>query len=300
MLFSNVIARRYLATEMNQRLKPDSVRCRPDRPDNNVCEVKFPGDITMGVSLIKVPGYVIARQMYARAGARRRGFDYACTPDGNLKLVNRPDIVRIVLIDLAGYFKNNGALRGEFTSRLERKANNLEPAWLKQQLLRFSLEYRASEPTAEEKEGFSKLDFPIYLLGRQHGYDSVRELMEQHNIPRTIKCIGVDKPVDPYRLAEKCWKGDAERGCGIPSGEGFRKVGFIKTHTVSSDPIGRRDLAQAFLNVTAHEIGHMSNICFHDREGLMKYPVPLNMEIDFSLGDRGFILASLTRLKNMR
>src|SRR5262249_60244720 len=111
---------------------------------------------------------------------------------------------------------------------------------------------------------------------------------------------GAAQPVGPERHGEKCWEAGAERGCGIPSGEGFRKVGFIKTHTVSSDPIGRRDLAQAFLNVTAREIGHMSNICFHDREGLMKYPVPLNMEIDFSLGDRGFILASLTRLKNMR
>jgi len=208
-------------------------------------------------------------------------------------------IARIILIDLANYFKNNDGLRNEFKSRLEQKFNNLGPDWLKQQRLAYRVEYRASEPSAREKQAFSALDFPVYLLGKQHTFDYVKKLMEQHQVARAITCHG-GRQAAPYELAEECWNEDQQRGCGIPAGEGFRKVGFIKTQKVATDPIGRRDLAQAFLNVTAHEIGHMSNICFHAREGLMKYPVPLNVEIDFSPGDRGFILANLNRLRNMR
>jgi thiol-disulfide isomerase/thioredoxin len=208
--------------------------------------------------------------------------------------------VRIVLIDLAGYFKNNDGLRNQFISKLEAKFNNLAPDWLKQQQLAFRVEYRSNEPTAREKESFSKLDFPVYLLGQQHGYGSVRELMEQHQIPRTIKCVGVKEAADPYELAEECWNGEGERGCGIPPGEGFRKVGFIKTHKVAADPVGSRDLAQAFLNVTAHEIGHMFNICIHTTQGMMKYPVPPNVDIDFSPGERSVVLGNLIRLRNLR
>ena len=208
-------------------------------------------------------------------------------------------IARIILIDLANYLKNLDGLRNEFTSRLEQKFNNLGPDWLKQQRLAYRVEYRASEPSAREKQGFSALDFPVYLLGKQHSFDTVQKLMEQHQIPSRVTCLG-KRVLAPYESAKECWNEDQQRGCGLPAGEGFRKVGFIKTHRVAEDPIGRRDLAQAFLNVTSHEIGHMSNICFHASEGLMKYPVPLNVEIDFSPGDRGFVLGNLIRLRNIK
>ena len=57
---------------------------------------------------------------------------------------------------------------------------------------------------------------------------------------------------------------------------------------------------QAFLNVTSHEIGHMLNVCSHSKQGLMKYPLPLDADIDFSPGDRGFVLGNLVRLRDLR
>jgi thiol-disulfide isomerase/thioredoxin len=209
-------------------------------------------------------------------------------------------VVRIILIDLANYFKSNDGLRNKFTSRLEAKLNNIAPDWLLQQLLTFRVEYHVNEPTSLEKEGFAKLDFPMYFLGKQHSYEFVRKLMDQHRIPKTIQCPTVSQPADPYELVKACWKQDGQRGCGIPPGQGFRKVGFIKTHKVSTDPIGRRDLAQAFLNVTAHELGHMLNICSHTKQGLMKYPVPLNVDTDFSAGERSLVLGNLVRLRDLR
>jgi hypothetical protein len=73
-IFSKLIAQHYVSTELKQRLKGERLHCRPD---GKVCEVTFPGDITVGVSLAKVPSYVIARQMYTGpAPAPRREYNY--------------------------------------------------------------------------------------------------------------------------------------------------------------------------------------------------------------------------------
>ena len=112
-----------------------------------------------------------------------------------------------------------------------------------------------------------KLDFPVYLLGKQHGYKTIWDLMTQHKIPKTIK------KQDLYDIAKACWEQKDTRGCGIPSGECSRKVGFIKTHRVFEDA-DWEICAKPFVNVTAHEIGHMGNRLQHSKKGLMKYPVP--------------------------
>jgi hypothetical protein len=108
----------------------------------------------------------------------------------------------------------------------------------------------------------------------------------------------VRSSADPFALAESCWQEKEKRGCGIPPGQGFRKVGFIKTHAVARDPVGKHHQAQAFLNVTSHELGHMLNICNHSSAGLMKSPVRLDVNLDFAPSQKGFLLGSLVRLRD--
>jgi len=204
----------------------------------------------------------------------------------------QPDFVRIILIDPAGIIKNNDKLREDYRSKLEDKFNKLDPNWLKQANIRFRVEFRLSEPSNEEKARFGKLDFPVYLLGIQHGYKTVWDLMTQHKIPKTID------QRDYYDIAKKCWEQGDTRGCGIPSGAGYRKVGFIKTHQVFDGATG--DLWRAFVNVTAHEIGHMGNRLQHSAQGLMKNPIPLHVDIDFENSDKRLFLSDLLRLRHMR
>ena len=204
----------------------------------------------------------------------------------------QPDFVRIILIDPAGIFKNYDKLREDFRSKLEDKFNNLDPNWLKQANIRFRVEFRLGEPSNEEKARFGRFDFPVYLLGKQHGYKTVQDLMTQHRIPKTID------QHDYYDIAKDCWEQKDTRGCGIPSGAGYRKVGFIKTHQVFDGATG--DLWRAFVNVTAHEIGHMGNRLQHSKQGLMKYPLPLNVDIDFDNSDKRLFLSDLLRLRHMR
>jgi len=202
-----------------------------------------------------------------------------------------PNIVRIILIDPTGIFKNKDELRKKFMLELENKFNKLDPNWLKNQYFVFKVEYMPDQPTEKEKAGFKKLDFPVYLLDRQHGYETILELMKQHKIPKIIY------GTDIYDLAKNDWMNKANRGVGIPSGKGYRKVAFIKTHRVFENATG--DRWQAFANVISHEIGHMGNRYKHSKKGLMKYPVPLDYNIDFSEDDKYLFLTNLVRLRNL-
>ncbi len=204
----------------------------------------------------------------------------------------QPDFVRIILIDPAGIFKNDHKLREEIRSKLEDKFNNLDPNWLKQANIRFQAQYRSNEPSDDEKGGFGKLDFPVYLLGRQHLPGTILKLMTQHKIPKTIR------GQDFYDLAKTCWDEMGTLGCGIPSGDGYRKVGFIKTHQVSGGATG--DLWRAFVNTIAHEIGHLGNRLQHSAQGLMKNPFPLHVDIDFENSDKRLFLSDLQRLRLLK
>ena len=185
-----------------------------------------------------------------------------------------PDFVRIILIDPAGILKDRRKLREDFRSQLENKFNNLDPDWLKQANLRFRVQYRSNEPSNEEKARFRNLEFPVYLLGKEHGYKTIFKFMTQHKIPKTIK------KQDLFDIAKMCWDARDTWGCGIPSGEGTRKVRFIKTHRVLEVATG--DLWQGLVNATAHEIGHMGNRQKHSEKGLMRYPVPPRTSISIS------------------
>jgi len=204
----------------------------------------------------------------------------------------QPDIVRIILVDPTGRLKSFNKLREAFRSQLEGKFNNLDANWLRQAHLRFQVQYRSDEPSNQEKAAFGKLDFPVYLLELQHTSDTINALMTQHKVPRTINGQNL------YDIAQQCWEDRDTLGCGIPSGEGLRKVGFIKSHRIFDVATG--DISRAFVNETAHEIGHMGNLQQHSKTGLMRYPVPLNVDIDFNNEDKRLFLSDLQRLRRLQ
>ena len=204
----------------------------------------------------------------------------------------QPDFVYIILIDPSGVFKNRDKLREQIRSKLEDKFNNLDRHWLIRENLRFKVLYRPGEPSSDEKARFGNFDFPVYLLDKQPTSTFMLDLMAQHKIPNIIN------NKDIYETAKQCWGTTDIRGCGIPSGKGFRKVGFIYTNRVFKD--GSRDIVQAFVNVIAHEMGHMGNRLQHSAQGLMKYPIPLHTDIDFDKRDKYLFLSDLQRLRLLK
>jgi hypothetical protein len=204
----------------------------------------------------------------------------------------QPDMVSIFLLDPSGVFKDRQKLCREFVSKLENKFNGMDAATLKNASFKFKVIYGLSEPTKAQKANFRKLDFPVYILDAQHTEGVVIDLMEDHKIPKIIK------KTDIYDYARKSWAKDFNRGLGIPSGDGYRKVGFIKANLVFRD--GMNDLTQAFVNVTAHEIGHMGNRLNHSEKGLMKYPLPLDKDIAFDPRDKTLFISDLVRLRQLR
>jgi hypothetical protein len=203
-----------------------------------------------------------------------------------------PDVVRICLIDPASILRSRSRLREDFRSKLEEKFNKLDEKWLKQHSLTFRVIYVAGEPSDAAKAKLGELDFPVYLLGNQHGSKYVRELMTKHGIPKEIN------GQDLYELAKDCWELKQARGCGLPSGQGSRKIGFMKVEKVIAE--APADIWQALVNSTAHEIGHMGNRRRHSKKGLMQYPVPQDRFIDFDTADKYLFLNDLLRLRKLR
>ncbi len=243
------------------------------------------------VRLPRSPGFLIR----ARTRFEQEIQDLDLRPTGQAEIggywVQRGDysIMRIVLIDPSGVFKNKKALRETIVTKLRHKFAALDPQLLDKHAIEVRAEYRQGEPTSDEKSGFGKLDFPVYLLGSQHPYSYVRRQMEAHGIPKTVR------GADVYKKAENGWTSRDVRGVGIPSGRGYRKVAFIKTQKVFAD--AKSDPGGAFVNVIGHEIGHMGNRTAHSKTGLMKYPVRLDVEMDFADADRLAFLGNLVRLK---
>jgi hypothetical protein len=214
-------------------------------------------------------------------------------PFGQPPSVQPPDLFQIILIDPNGVFSNYVRLREQIRSKLEDKFNHLDINWLRQENMRFRVQYRAGMPAGHEKAAFGIFDFPVYLLNTSPDSASlVTDLMREHGIPNRIG------NQDFYQIAQDCWKVGHTRGCGIPSGREFKKVGFIKTYRVFQD--GKHDPLQAFVNVIAHEVGHMGNLFQHSPDGLMKYPLPLATEIDFNQIDKSRFLGNLRRLRALK
>ena len=200
------------------------------------------------------------------------------------------DTVCIFLIDPSGVLGGRDELRKNMIAKLERKFNALDHSWLRTVKFKFVVIYRGQEPSDKEKAAFRKLDFPVYLLDKQHQEKTVINLMEKHRIAKMVK------NTDIYKYARDAWSQEHNRGLGIPSGKGYRKVGFVKAHKILDQA---KDWAQGFTNCIAHEIGHMGNITIHTSKGIMKYPVPMDVDITFADGDRNWFFGDLVRLKKL-
>jgi len=205
-----------------------------------------------------------------------------------------PDIVRIFLIDPTGILKSDTRLRDDFRSKLEDKFNNLNANWLKQKSLAFRVIYMAGDLSDDAKAKLGELDFPVYLLGKQHKSNYVLELMTKHRIPK--KADGQDL----HQIAKDCWEARDTRGCGIPSLQGSRKIGFMNVDKVRAE--ARAAVWLALVNATAHEIGHMGNqsIGQHSKTGLMMDHVPLDRFIDFDTLEKYGFIDDLLRLRKLR
>jgi hypothetical protein len=82
--FSKVIAEYYIRTELGLSLTAKSIWCGDD---GKICEVTFPDGITVMVSFVKMPDYVIARQR--GPSTPRREYQYYCTLEGKVILTPR-------------------------------------------------------------------------------------------------------------------------------------------------------------------------------------------------------------------
>jgi hypothetical protein len=200
--------------------------------------------------------------------------------------------MRIVLIDPSSLFASRHTLRDAILARLQEKFSALDPQLLDKYSIQVRTRYQRGEPAKAAKKGFGPLDFPVYLLGSQHPSSFVKRLMTEHGIPETV--MGADV----YDQAKDGWESRDVRAVGIPSGLGHRKVACVKTQKVFAD--AGNDVALAFVNVISHEIGHMGNRARHSSTGLMKYPVRLDVPMDFSADDRLKFLANLVRLQAMK
>lgn len=202
----------------------------------------------------------------------------------------QPDTVCFFLLDPSGVFKGRMDLIKKITAKLEQKFTALDHSWLRTVKFKFIAIYKAGDPSDKEKAAFRKLDFPVYLLDKQHTEGVVTDLMEKHKIPKTVK------KTDIYKYARDAWSQRDNRGLGIPSDPGYKKVGFIKTHKIFEQA---NDFAQGFVNCIGHEIGHMGDITRHSKTGLMKYPVLLDVDMSFATADRNWFFRDLVRLKRL-
>ena len=85
---------------------------------------------------------------------------------------------------------------------------------MKLNFFRFGVEYRSNVPSDKDKARFGELDFPVYLLGREHGWETVEDLMKKHGAPKTIEKQDVYKA--PKKIAGR------QRRDGVVA---FRRVG---------------------------------------------------------------------------
>ena len=79
--FSKVVAEHYVRSELGLPLKGKRIWCSSN---GKLCEVYFSRDITIAVSFVKVPHYVIARQVYKRGQVPRCEYSYSCSPRGKV------------------------------------------------------------------------------------------------------------------------------------------------------------------------------------------------------------------------
>jgi hypothetical protein len=85
--FGKVIADHYVRTELNQTPIIDPSKGLWCSSNGKMCEVHYQGGITVMVSLVRIPQYVIARQQ--GSNTIRAEYDYECVPPDNRVVFTR-------------------------------------------------------------------------------------------------------------------------------------------------------------------------------------------------------------------
>jgi hypothetical protein len=79
--FSKVVADHYLRTEYPSLFgQAEKIWCRGDR---KLCEVSYPSGVSVGVSFVSLPHFVIARRVPHPTGPRCE-YEFHCLPSGKL------------------------------------------------------------------------------------------------------------------------------------------------------------------------------------------------------------------------
>lgn len=86
--FSKRVAEHYARTVLGKTLH--AKRIFPYWPSSKkAMEVLFSDDLSVGVSFVKLPDYVIALRLRAQPPGPPRYYTYSCTPQGDLLLAER-------------------------------------------------------------------------------------------------------------------------------------------------------------------------------------------------------------------
>jgi hypothetical protein len=86
--FSKRVAEHYVRTVLGKTLS--AKRIFPYWPSSKkAMEVRFSDDLSVGVSFVKLPHYVIALRLRAQPPGPPRYYTYSCTPQGDLVLTQR-------------------------------------------------------------------------------------------------------------------------------------------------------------------------------------------------------------------
>ena len=86
--FSKRVAEHYARTVLGKALR--AKRIFPYWPNSKkAMEVLFSDDLSVGVSFVKLPDYVIALRLRAHPPGPPRYYTYSCTPQGDLVITER-------------------------------------------------------------------------------------------------------------------------------------------------------------------------------------------------------------------
>ena len=86
--FSKRVAEHYARTVLGKTLH--AKRIFPYWPSSKkAMEVLFSDDLSVGVSFVKLPYYVIALRLRAQPPGPARYYTYSCTPQGDLRIAER-------------------------------------------------------------------------------------------------------------------------------------------------------------------------------------------------------------------
>ena len=177
------------------------------------------------------------------------------------------------------------------------------------QTFSFNIDYKAGKPTASERDGFSALDFPVYLESLEGSTSltagSAKDLLTEHKIPETSTVKEIEpgnstatRPIAPYKAVEDFIDTDITAlglGIGGPyfvlnSQNKCRKIGIILVDRLTKN-ITFANRQNRFLHVLKHELGHMFGIAHH-KDTIMdekysviqNHPMYLNAQIEIING----------------